>query len=524
MTTEKKKEKKELKASSSAAKRPAKGIRMRISTRLFLWIMLIFTVFVAFIIIVDTTLMKYLFVVITEFKMYDIDVTVSEMYQRDPSEYVPFLRQLEFENNISLEIFDEDGVLMYSSDSANAVYGPKTDQSLKRDFGKPNEDSITIKTWNKKTQQLDKEKKTALKTYVRVDGSTIFFLIDEMLLENGYTLKTYFSLEPSKDGATITLIVVIMTMIVMIVFTAAFVRIITRRMTRPLNKIVDITHGISLRDFSKRCPPSNTIEIDTLSKSVNALSESLSFSIEELKEKNAQLQADYEKEKELEEIRTNFITGVSHELKTPIAIIRGYAEGLTYLVESDPTAAKQYSETIIGETERMNDLVMRLLEILKYQSGEYNANEEELDIHEIVQDWFSRNAEVLAGKNISYVNEIPEGITGVGDSMLISSVVNNYLSNGVSHIDGERVLRASAEDLGEVYRIYLFNTGKPIADKDIEMIWNSFYRADKSMSRKEGRFGLGLTIVASIQKLHGMDYGVRNDPDGVSFWFDVKKA
>ncbi|MBR5428611.1 MAG: HAMP domain-containing histidine kinase [Clostridia bacterium] len=496
---------------------------MRISTRLFAWIMLIFTVFVAIVIIVDTTLMNYLYVALTEFKLYNIDVTISEMYHGPQSEYLPFLRRLEFENNISLEIINPQGVLYYSSDSTEAVYGPETDQSLKRSFGREDEKPITITHWNEKTQKLDIERQTALKTYTKADQSTIRFLVDEMTLENGYTLITYNSLASIKDGSRITLIVVILTMLIMTGFALIFVRKITKRMTRPLNDIIDITHDISMRDFSKRCPPSNTIEIDTLSQSVNALSESLAGAIEELEEKNAQLQADYEKEKELEEVRTEFITGVSHELKTPIAIIRGYAEGLTYLVDSDPAAAKQYSETIVGETERMNDLVMRLLEILKYESGDYQANDEFFDVRELVQDWFSRNTDVLAGKGIRYENEIPEGLIGRGDSMLISSVVNNLLSNGVSHIDGEKILRAEATELDGRYRVYLFNTGKNIAEKDLDMIWNSFYRADKSMSRKEGRFGLGLTIVASIQKLHHMEYGVENMPDGVRFWFDVRK-
>ncbi|MBQ6019029.1 MAG: two-component sensor histidine kinase, partial [Clostridia bacterium] len=137
--------------------------------------------------------------------------------------------------------------------------------------------------------------------------------------------------------------------------------------------------------------------------------------------------------------------------------------------------------------------------------------------------WFSRNAEVLSGKGIRYENEIPKGLLCSGDSMLMASVINNLLSNGVSHIDGERILRARAKELDGKYRVYLFNTGSNIAEKDLEFIWNSFYRADKSMSRAEGRFGLGLTIVASIQKLHHMEYGVINEPDGVSFWFDVKK-
>ncbi len=515
MTTEQKKEKRFIPLS---ARKLAKGIRMRISTRLFAWIMLIFTVFVAIVIIVDTTLMNYFFAFMTVFRMYDIDDTVNEMYAGPEEEYLETLNELELKFNISIEIFDENDWLIYSTDSPEAVYGKQTDQSLLKVYGKEDDSDAKF------TMPSGRERIWALKTYQRSeDAEAIVFWVDTMELVNGYWLKTYTSLASIQDGSTVSLIVVVLTSIIMIFFALIFVRKITRRMTRPLNDIIDITHDISLQDFSKRCPPSNTIEIDTLSQSVNALSESLAGAIEELEEKNAQLQADYEKEKELEEVRTEFITGVSHELKTPIAIIRGYAEGLTYLVDSDPAAAKQYSETIVGETERMNDLVMRLLEILKYESGDYQANDEFFDVRELVQDWFSRNTDVLAGKGIRYENEIPEGLIGRGDSMLISSVVNNLLSNGVSHIDGEKILRAEATELDGRYRVYMFNTGKNIAEKDLDMIWNSFYRADKSMSRKEGRFGLGLTIVASIQKLHHMEYGVENMPDGVRFWFDVRK-
>ena len=119
---------------------------------------------------------------------------------------------------------------------------------------------------------------------------------------------------------------------------------------------------------------------------------------------------------------------------------------------------------------------------------------------------------------------MPADCFGEGDSIILASVINNYLSNAVSHVKAPNIIRVYAQETDTAYRVCVFNTGLPIADKDIDKIWNSFYRADKSMSRSQGRFGLGLAIVASIQKLHGQGYGVKNQADGVHFWFDIKKA
>ena len=142
----------------------------------------------------------------------------------------------------------------------------------------------------------------------------------------------------------------------------------------------------------------------------------------------------------------------------------------------------------------------------------------------MVQDWFDRNTALLEEKGITAINKIDPALIGNGDSIILDSVVNNYLSNAVSHIGGERIITCRAEDTGSSYRIFVGNTGENIEEKHIDKIWDSFYRADKSLSRSQGRFGLGLAIVASIQDLHGQEYGVNNTADGVEFYFDIRKA
>ena len=172
----------------------------------------------------------------------------------------------------------------------------------------------------------------------------------------------------------------------------------------------------------------------------------------------------------------------------------------------------------------MNDLTMKLLDITKYESGAYQLMYENFNLKQLIGEWFDRNSKILKDKGISTSNEINADYIARGDSFILSTVVNNYLSNAVSHVSGENIITASAEDFGDKYRVYIYNTGENIAERDIDKIWNSFYRADKSLSRSQGRFGLGLAIVAAIQKLHGHDYGVENMPDGVRFWFDVSKG
>ena len=187
-------------------------------------------------------------------------------------------------------------------------------------------------------------------------------------------------------------------------------------------------------------------------------------------------------------------------------------------------SADAYCDVIADEAGRMNAMIMKLLEITKYSSGAYEPVREDFDLRELVQDWFDRNETLLREKEIVWENRIPAALTGNGDKLILSSVVNNYLSNAVSHAEGEKRITADCRVLADRFRICVFNTGKHIGDKDIDKIWTSFYRADKSLSRSQGRFGLGLAIVASIQKLHGEKYGVENQEDGVRFWFDVRKG
>ncbi len=494
-----------------SSRRDKRRHSMSISTRLFLYIMAMVLIFIATIVFVDTRLLNAVQIFSTAWQLWDLGSEVNMLYA-DGQDLLNGLSEIENKYSIAIEIYDTQGALLYSSDAPDGVYGAAdTDQNLIRHYEMIASSDIGINRHFEIQQDLNSSFQMEYIVYIST-------------LENEYVMNAYKMKSPADEGAQIAIQTVAFTAIGIIFIASIIIRIFSVKFTRPLKEISVVTQKMASLDFSQSCPPSNTREIDRLSDSINVMSESLHAVLQDLQQKNKKLMDDYEKEKTLEHLRFDFITGASHELKTPIAIIQGYAEGLELFVESDPQTAKQYAKIIVGETRRMNDLVLRLLEIIRYDSGDYIINSEDFDIHDLVQDWFTREENILAEKGIQYQNDIPKNLTGRGDVMLLSAVINNYLSNGVSHIGGDRWLRVWCEEQPAAYRISVFNTGAPIADKDIDKIWSSFYRADKSMSRKEGRFGLGLAAVSSIQRLHGREFGVENRKDGVRFWFDIEKV
>lgn len=419
---------------------------------------------------------------------------------------------------ITVELYSSNGDFVYSSSyKGEQSYPPynktssvlpdseKKNYKIIQDLGSTAENTFNLSRDTQGTRNTD-------------------YLVGTWKTESGITIKIFRVKSTVDTNARLAVAFVSLVTIFVSIFGYIAISILVKRITKPLGEMSEITKNMSALDFSKKCEPGNTTEIALLADSINEMSESLETSLDDLRQKNEKLQNDIEQEKTIDRLRQVFISGVSHELKTPIAIIQGYSEGLKVFLDSDPETAQKYCDTIINETERMNSLVMKLLDIIKYESGEYKLLYEEFNIHEVIESWFERNSEILREKGITAINNIEPNVVGFGDPFILSSVVNNYISNAVSHVEGDMIIRVTAKEIdNDRYRISVFNTGTPIAAKDIDQIWNSFYRADKAMSRAQGRFGLGLAIVAAIQKLHEQEYGVINHDDGVEFWFDVKK-
>ena len=238
--------------------------------------------------------------------------------------------------------------------------------------------------------------------------------------------------------------------------------------------------------------------------------------------KNAELELELKKRTEIDEMRKEFLSNVSHELKTPIALIQGYAEGLQDCVNDDEESRDFYCEVIVDETAKMNKLVRNLLELNELEFGQDNVSIEEFDIVELVKNCIMSYDVLIKQHGINIEYDIPASACVRSDEFKIEQVFNNYLSNAINHADGEKIIKISiTKEKDKKTRVTVFNTGNHIPDEAVVQIWDKFYKVDKARTREYGGSGVGLSIVKASMDALNQKYGVVNCTDGVEFWFEV---
>ncbi len=356
---------------------------------------------------------------------------------------------------------------------------------------------------------------------VSAEGSSTQYILYGKTFDNGYHIEITAQKDPIQENATlatrVTTTITIFTLLLALVFIFDY----SRRFTKPLIQMNEVMEKIAHLDFSAKTDIDRKDEIGTLAKNINKVSDSLDNALTELREKNAQLEADIEKERQLEKMRQEFVSAASHELKTPIAIIRGYAEGLRMNIENENESAAEYCDIIMGESDKMNDLVINMLEQSLYSSGSKMPEKEEFDVDTYIRDFLKGMTPIFDEKDITLIYDGVD-FTAFADKKQMVTVLSNIVLNACSHAKEEKIIRISAKKIHNYVRINVFNTGSRIDDRDKDGIFTSFYRADKAHSRKEGRFGLGLSIVKSIIENHGCDCGFENKENGVEFWFTME--
>lgn len=294
----------------------------------------------------------------------------------------------------------------------------------------------------------------------------------------------------------------------------------SKKISKPISEMNVLTKNMAALNFDKKLSPRSNDEIGQLAVSINNLSEKLNVTLQDLNASNAQLRDEIELEHQLDTMRRGFVANVSHELKTPIAIIQGYAEGIKLDINS--ASKDKYLDVIIDESHRMNKLVLSLLNLSKYESGQIDLNFRDFDICELIK---ARGERILRGKKVNVIYDIPESYNVFADPDQIDQVIKSYMENALSHVNEDGVIKVSVlngENNTSIVSVY--NSGSRVEEEQMPQIWQSFYRGDKSHNRESGRFGLGLSIVSAIMKLHRENCGVYNTDDGVCFWFTVKNS
>ncbi len=301
---------------------------------------------------------------------------------------------------------------------------------------------------------------------------------------------------------------------------AIIVTFLSRKLLTPLQKLTNIAGSMANMDFSQKYEGKTFDEVGTLGDSMNKMSENLEKTISNLKSANAELLRDIDKKEKIDNQRKEFMSNVSHELKTPISIIEAYAEGLCEMELNDEDRS-YYCEVILDEAQKMNLLIKKLMSLMRLESGGTVLDITRFDISEQIEEIIKQKSILLEQNNVSVSFENPEPSYVWADEFLIEDVFLNYLTNAIKYCSKDKKIKISLEKREDAIRVNVFNTGENIDDEVLENMWKSFYTADKARTRDNGSTGLGLSLVSAIMSAHNQKYGAYNADGGVVFYFEV---
>lgn len=290
-----------------------------------------------------------------------------------------------------------------------------------------------------------------------------------------------------------------------------------RFISTPVSKLNQSARKMAQLDFSVPCAVKTNDEFGELSENLNKMSGNLQQALTDLKAANIRLEKDVEKERLLLAERKELADRISHEMKTPLGIIRAYAEGMQD--ETDEEKKQKYSAVIIAETERMSDLITSLLDLSALETGASRLYPERFDCVEFLETVAGRFLIDIPDSNFELQYELPEHKVFIfTDKSRMEQVLGNLIVNAKKNVQPGGIIRLSLTEKDGMLHFSIFNQGLPVLEENRSKIWMKFYRDKNSQYRGSG---LGLAIVAQILSMQGLDYGVENMPGGVSFYFSV---
>lgn len=292
-----------------------------------------------------------------------------------------------------------------------------------------------------------------------------------------------------------------------------------RKISRPLQKIQQVSLRASQLDFSAQADENAPVrEVASLARSINQMSRQLSQSIEDLRLANQQLQADVDRQKQMEKMRREFVANVSHEMKTPLCLLQMYAENLKYNVAG--VDKDYYCDTIIDETQRLSEMVSSMLNLSAIENGLSVMTMVPLDFGELCREVVTRMEPVL--QDVALTSRLEGSFPVEGDASYLEQAIKNYLSNAASHTPTGGKVLLNLERVGDQVRFSVGNQGEHIPEQRLERVWDSFYKVDDARVRTgETHVGLGLSIVKTVIQRHGGYCQVENTPIGVRFSFTL---
>lgn len=491
------------------------GVFKSIRTKLFLSLCIIVVAIIFSLILLNNFVLRQFYEYNKEKQLETVYAVVNNYYNSEnlENDLSEELDKIAIRNNFDILIRNNENVSVYSSDKDfYATINEMMISILHEGRG----EAFTLKNTEKYTISKYKDKKTNI-TYIMLVGG----------LDNSYNLYIKMPVTSIEESVKISNEFLSIIACFVIIIGGTVLSIVSRRFTEPIVQLNEIAKKMSNLDFSQKYKPSNANdEVDMLGNSINTLSDKLEGTIKQLKNTNMELEKDIEEKSQIDEMRKSFISDVSHELKTPIALIQGYSEGLIENVNTDEDSRKFYAEVILDEATKMDRLVKQLLELMKLEYGRMQFNNKEFNIVELENEIIRKSSVMIEKEGVVLENNLQGEIKVFADDFYIDQVLTNYITNAIKYsipINGKREVKIENELLKDKnkVRVKVFNTFQEFTDEDIHRIWNRFYKVDESRNRDNGGNGIGLSLVKAIMNNYGNGYGVKNVAGGVEFYFEL---
>ena len=342
------------------------------------------------------------------------------------------------------------------------------------------------------------------------------------VLDTGYLFMIRSALEGIRESVAIANRFLAYVGAVAIAVSMVLVLWLSNRVTKPILELADISERMKHLDFDAKYTGKDKTEIAVLGRNINELSETLEKTISELKTANNELLKDIERKEQIDEMRKDFLSNVSHELKTPIALIQGYAEGLKEGINDDAESREFYCDVIMDEASKMNTMVKSLLTLNQLEFGNELVNMQRFDISALIRNYIASSDILIKQKGVQVRMEEYGEVYVWGDEFRVEEVFMNYFTNAMNYVQGDKIIDIKIyRDERQRVKVSVFNTGNPIPEESVEHIWEKFYKVDKARTREYGGSGIGLSIVKVIMESMNQEYGVVNHDDGVEFWFTL---
>ena len=431
--------------------------------------------------------------------------SIEENFGNDSSD--EYIDKMAYKNVSSIILYDLEGNVLYSTStgvsekSAGSSIFSTNEKKVLIDFGFSKMVNIDGKTIVAKTLE---EQSGRINSTLKIDRfKSEIYIHSRILKGKDVCLVIITSIDPIDSTTSVLQSQLVYITIISLIFSAVLSMFLSSKLSKPIKEMTKSANQLAHGNYDVYFKESGYEELDNLANTLNYATDKLG---------------------KVDKIRKELIANVSHDLKTPLTMIKAYSEKIIDITGDNKEKRDKDLQIIISETDRLTRLVNDMMDLSKIESGEIKLEKEEFDIVEVSKKILESFREVkMSDESVLKVNA-PNSLKIFADKTKMEQVIYNFVNNAINHTPDVKKITINIKNLGKKFRLEVVDNGEGIKDSDKEVIWNRYYRASNTYSRNSKGSGLGLSIVKNILEKHGAVYGVNSKiNEGSTFWFEMAK-